>query len=311
MRPSARIQPLLNPAKDRPANSLDRLSGSRFAYEYNRLERLADPVDLSAYAQRTRALFAPVAKAFDDDLNTEWLLRSYLALKLILHATIMGTSAQFSEDKNIQVSVPYLGYYMLHSACRAFLLTCPDMKWTGPSSAQFSHKRAIDEAVNILKRLGPKVSEDVAKGLHAAKAQRELFSYDFPMSGMRAAGARLISLEDAVSLAGFFAEMAHLNTACLEGAVIKHQPNRAFALIEDRAWALMDHELADGEIHFDDEDWAWLGRLYRSHSAPLALTALVTEGMTEDFFGAWTASDDNREDTYDPDDNWRLLLDLW
>lgn len=310
MRPSARIQALLNPTENRPANALDRISGSRFAYDYSRLERFADPVDLAAYVQRTRALFAPVAKCFDDDLNTEWLLRSYLALKLILHATIMGTSAQYSEDKNVQVSVPYLGYYMLHSACRAFLLTCPDMNWTGTSSAQFSHKRAIEDAVNILKRLSPKVSEDVAKLLHAAKAQRELFSYDFPMSGMRTAGTRLISLEDAVSLAGFFAEMAHLNTACLEGAVIKHQPSRAFALVEDRAWDLMDHELHDGDIHFDDEDWAWLGTLYRSHSAPLALTALVTEGMTEDFFGIWTARDDDREDAYDPDNNWRLLLDI-
>lgn len=310
MRSSALTRAILAPIRAKPPVSLDRLSGSIFAYDYRRLESLCDAKALAAYTQRTRTLFAPTAKTFDDLRNTEWLLRSYLALKLILHATIMATSAGYARDRNLRVATPYLNYYTLFSACRAFLLTCPDVSWKGAATAHFSHAGAITLAVDLLKRLDHKVSAQASTQLLAAKSQRELFSYAFPMSGPRDLGTQRISLDDAVALAGVFAELAHLNTACLEGAVSKHQKGRTFGLIEDQAWELMSHALEGGEEHFDDGDWAWLGRLFREHTAPVALTALATQGMTEDFFGGWSASDEV-EGAYDPDDDWRILLDVW
>ena len=54
-----------------PVPSLARLSGSEFDYEYKRLESMCPTQALVSYVQRTRALFAPIAKAFDDRRNTE------------------------------------------------------------------------------------------------------------------------------------------------------------------------------------------------------------------------------------------------
>lgn len=310
MRPSATMKAFLDPVVSRPLNSLDRLSGSIFVYDYRHLEALCSSETLAAYTQRTRRLFAPVAKSFDDTKNTEWALRSYLALKLILHATIMATSAMYGKGRNLQVALPYLSYYTLFSACRAFLLTCPDVSWTGANTARFSHSQARTLATDLLKRLDTKVSKDASDRLLAARRQRELFSYSFPMSGPASDETAFISAEDAIAWAGIFSELAHLNSACLEGAVAKHCNGRSFGLNDDEAWDLMNHPLEGGEVHFDDGDWAWLGRLFRDHTAPVALTALVTEGLIEDFFGAWSDPDDT-EGAYNPDDNWRLLLDVW
>lgn len=222
----------------------------------------------------------------------------------------MATSAEYSRDRNLRVVVPYLIYYTLFSSCRSFLLTCPDVAWTGAATARFSHSGAITLAKDLLKRLDATAATEAGIRLQSAKDQRELFSYAFPMSGTKVTSTQLISLEDAVAWAGFFSELAHLNSACLEGAVAKHQAGRAFGLIDDGAWELMKHGLHNGEEHFDEGDWAWLGKLFRGHTAPVALTALVSEGMTEDFFGTWVDSDDV-EDAYDPDRDWRILLDIW
>ena len=37
----------------------------------------------------------------------------------------------------------------------------------------------------------------------------------------------------------------------------------------------------------------------------------MTEGMVEDFFGSWCSDDDedeNYEDVYNPDQNWRIIF---
>ena len=72
----------------------------------------------------------------------------------------------------------------------------------------------------------------------------------------------------------------------------------------------MHRPLEGGGEHFDEGDWAWLARLFQSHSTKVALTALVTEGMIDDFFGAWVDPND-KENAYSPDEDWRILLNLW
>lgn len=288
---------------------LDRLSGSEFPYDYERLTAAFSNGGLNAYTQQTRRLFSPIAKDFDDSANTEWLLRSYLALKFILHATIMAGSARYCRTHNVLIAIPYLTYYTLLSACRAFLLTCPDVSWQGVATTEITHSKAINRTSDLIKRVDADVAARLKRSLLAAKDQRELFSYAFPMGGAGGPAAQLLDLEEAILWAGVLAELAHLNSACLEGAVAKHGKGR-FKLLEEQAWELMEYRLSDGEEHFDEEDWAWLSKLYSRHQAPVALSALVTEGLTEDFFGAWF-DPDGTPGNYDPDDNWSLLMDVW
>lgn len=288
---------------------IDQLSGSQFGYDYDRLTAIFDDATMRAYTEQTRRLFSPIAKAFDDTANTEWLLRTYLALKFILHATIMAGSARYCRSRNVQIAVPYLNYYLLLSTCRAFLLTCPDVTWQGVSTTVITHSKAINQTADLLKRLDADIAVGLKQRLLAAKDQRELFSYAFPMTGAGALETQVPDVEEAIRWAGVLAELAHLNSACLEGAVAKHSQG-GFSLLEAQAWELMEHRLSDGEEYFDEVDWEWLSKLYSRHRGPVALTALVTEGMTEDFFGIW-ADGDAAPGGFDPDKQWKLLLDVW
>ena len=53
-------------------------------------------------------------------LNSEWMLRTYCASKMIMAATLLLNSAEYSIEKNLLITVPYLQY-----AARAFLYVCP------------------------------------------------------------------------------------------------------------------------------------------------------------------------------------------
>ena len=296
--------------RDEPTPFLSRLTGSQYHYDYTALEATCPEAILKDYVHRTRAMLAPRARAFDGNTHTEWVLRHYLALKFILHATIMATSARYSHGRNVQISVPYLIYYMLFNACRAFLMTCPEIEWEGATTARLSHARAIERTGELLKRLDTPLANDVRAKVQAAKDQREMFSYHFPMSGFEGEAGKVLDLEDAIHVARVLAELAQLNSACLEGAVNKHG-KPPFGFVEAQVEELMRYARNDGPDLVDRVDQAWLRKLMRMHTAPAPVIALVTEGMTEDFFGAWCGGDAYKNGDFDPDDDWRTLLHLW
>jgi len=57
----------------------------------------------------------------------------------------------------------------------------------------------------------------------------------------------------------------------------------------------------------DAEDSYRLGYIQRKVSRPYSIINTMTEGMVEDFFGAW-CSDSDDEDEYNPDANWRIIF---
>ena len=75
---------------------LSDLTGSEFGYDYRAAAQLCSAAQIESYCATTRRLFAPLAKAFSDVRHTEWLVRSYLALKFILASTVLASSAQYA-----------------------------------------------------------------------------------------------------------------------------------------------------------------------------------------------------------------------
>lgn len=104
------------------SEQINKLSGNSVHYEYQVLEELPDE-SIKKYISRTRQKFSEVAKSFDDNKNTEWLIRNHLALKYILAATVLGTSAQYAKRHNLKVMLPYLNYYMMLNCCQAFVFS--------------------------------------------------------------------------------------------------------------------------------------------------------------------------------------------
>jgi hypothetical protein len=116
------------------SETITSLTGSDITYNYRELPECCSDDEIAAYIQRTRELFSPIARAFDNERNTEWFIRSYLALKFVLGATVLANSAEYAEGRNLQVTLPYLSYYTILNCCRSFLLTLPCLDWRGENT---------------------------------------------------------------------------------------------------------------------------------------------------------------------------------
>lgn len=67
------------------------------------------------------------------------------------------------------------------------------------------------------------------------------------------------------------------------------------------------------EYHFVDyEDYYRLGYFYRKQKHPLNLYWMLSEGMVDDFFGAWVSEieDNCKEEKFDPDRNIRIIFNM-
>jgi hypothetical protein len=287
------------------------LTGSDLIYNYRELPDRCSVDEITGYIQRTRDLFDPIARAFDDDRNTEWFIRSYLALKFVLGATVLGNSAEYAESQNLQVTLPYLNYYTILNCCRSFLLTLPCVDWRGEKTIEMTHNNILNVTSDKLKRLG-KGHEDLLKHrIWEAKEQRDLFSYRFPATGLAIFGENIVQVSEATGIARLLTELAQINLTLLEGRISKHNPNRSFEVLNQHDLLhTMQYDMKT-EALIDDEDLSRVDHLMRHFKGPAPLATLATEGLVEDFFGAWQPkSEADVPGRFNPDNQWNLLLDI-
>ena len=107
---------------------------------------------IAAYCDRTRQQFTAFAKQWNATLNTEWFVRHYLALKMVLAASVMMSSFRYAEKKNLRIVEPYLLYYATLSCCRAVVFTLPEQKWDDRLYA-LTHSNTINVAVDAIRKL--------------------------------------------------------------------------------------------------------------------------------------------------------------
>jgi len=290
------------------------LTGSELTYRYRELPERCSDDELQKYIFRTRELFDSIAHDFDDDRNTEWFIRSYLALKFVLGATVLANSAEYAEARNLQVTLPYLSYYMILNCCRSFLLTLPCVPWRGEKTIEMTHNNILTVTSDKMKRLGQRHAEALESKLWAAKEQRELFTYRFPASGLAIFGDKLIHPSEATGIARLLTELAQINLSCLEGRVVQRHPEKRFELLElNDMWRAMQYEMKKSiETLIDDEDYGRVGYFVRKYQRPVSLGALATDGLVDEFFGAWQSKDDRKgADWFNADQQWETLLDIW
>ncbi|MDO6755969.1 hypothetical protein Q4598_06990 [Phaeobacter inhibens] len=283
------------------------LTGLDTICRYQELTKIADK-SLQNYAAKTRELFGPVAKSFDDDKNAEWLIRSYLALKFVLASTVLGTSAKHADNENLKITLPYLNYYTMLNCARAFIFTLPCIEWRDEKSIEMTHQNIINTAGDKLRRVDGGIALAIKSRLLNGQKQRELFSYRFPATGLSVFKDDLIMVEEAIETARFLAELAQFNLSCLEAAVRKHTELSFKVGGQDNLWDLMRYNTKTQEL-IDDDDYHRVGYFVRKYRYPSELVSLGTHGLLEDFFGAWVSEDETSQG-YNPDEDWNLLLDF-
>lgn len=250
--------------------------------------------------------YSKVIKRWDSSLNSEWVVRNYLSVKMIMSSTVMLTSLSYGKSKNIRVTEPYLIYYSLLNVCRAILFTTPTVEWKEGAVMEATHSKIINIVGDAISQFNKEAGAKVKDILERARDYRELFSYKFPANGISDFS---VSYEEAVKTCGFLAEVAQLQSEILENKNFKRTDIET-KLNRD---VLKKAFIYQGEkYHFlDNEDWYRLDFISRKQPFPVNLYFTLTEGMVEDFFGAWYDYSDEESDNvdkYNPDDNWRLIF---
>lgn len=284
-----------------------RILGS--TYEYRELDSYFEEHDLAKYKSNFSKRAISLAKKWNQELNSEWIVRHYLAVKMILSSTLIYNSLEYSESRNVQISEPYLRYYTLLCACRAVVFTSMDNPWLDGKIVTLPHSKILSATENCLKSISKKEGSRVANQLGTAKANRELFSYAFPSNG-DGNKYKKITTQDTESIATLLLEIAQMNSEILEKSILKYAPDFDSHILEEYFFKAVEYD-NNGDSFVDDEDYYRMGYISRKQPFPHSLYLTLSEGMVDDFFEAWwieRCNDD--DDLFNPDEQIRVLFDL-
>ncbi len=273
-------------------------------FRYSKLKDYLTDNDLVKGKKKLTKNFKIQTDNWDIKKNSEWVLRHYLATKMIMSSTIMLTSLEFGKERNLRVTEPYLIYYSLLNVARSVMFTSPMSDWKNGELINSTHTKIINIVGDAISQFNKQRGGEIKELLERAKEYRELFSYKFPANGITNFE---IDLNDAIDTCSFLAEFAQYQSEILENQ------NFSKEIIEDK----LDREiLKRGFLYkgkkydfLDNEDWYRLDYILRKQPFPVSLYFTLSEGMVEDFFGAWYPyENEESEDNYNPDDDWSLIF---
>jgi hypothetical protein len=285
-------------------SDFSKFTGLEFGMEYLLTAAKWDEEDCKRYCSRTKEAFAAYTKAWTDHHNSEWITKNYLALKMILSASVMLTSFEYCQRKNVRIVQPYLLYYATLSCCRAVCFTRPDSQLQSPDFYQMSHSKIINVTSQHLDAIFPSYAGTYKPFLLHLRDDREMFSYKFPATGTARAQTEK-NFDAVVDLCSLLAENAQLNSECLEASINRNVVGN-YSFNPEVAEKCFLYETPSKR--FVDEDDAYrIAYIARRDPKPYNLLRMATEGLLDDFFGSW-APEADEGDPYNPDQEWRVLL---
>lgn len=274
-------------------------------FDYIKLPIFFEEDEITKNVQKLFDSASKIVKDYDESKNTLWILRHYLAVKMILASTVLLTSSEYSRRKNIRISEPYMLYYSLLNCSRAVVFTNPNI----PISVDLftmTHKKTINMIGDILSHYNRQTSDKIKSYIELARIYREIFSYRYPANGMK--DFPTLELDKVIDVCSLLCEVAQIQSAVIEHKISKINTGSFKLHIEDMNHAFM---YGEGNLQvFDDEDFNRIKYIERKVHYPLSIYNTMTEGLVEDFFGAWCSSEEEQEieDCYNPDKNWRIIF---
>lgn len=288
------------------------------SFDYSILTTKFGQANLDAYSNKMLMRFAAQTKNWSKEKNAEWLVRTYLSMKMIFSATIMLNTLKYSSKKNLKIVEPYLIYYSLLSCCRALIFTLPDTSWNNGELATITHSKAINLTIDTINSIDKNASSEIKRLLSLSRSFREMYSYRFPARGLSLIPETYrIGLEEVIQTCALLCEIAQLNSEYLESSVMKnvqYDPLWEEDVDETIYKSCFEYKFDDGEfpdVIFDEEDWYRFGRMDIKNKLPFSLLNSMSEGMTEDFFNAWSPEDNSDVDSFDisnPCREWGIIF---
>ena len=225
---------------------------------------------------------------------------------MILNATVLLNSLEFSKKTGLRAANPYFEYYAVLSLLRGLVCTLPNEPWNDGKLLEISHSKAINIGFDWIKNFSKEKASELKSTAQQLKAQRELVAYRAPASGDRNLGNDY-DLEEMLVL---LAEAAQLNSELLHASIEKNADPATFEVLNEFILSISNVSI-EGYSFFDEEDWRRLNYIQRKIRRPLHLAWFMTEGQTEDFIGAWDGNEDEGElFTNGSPSNWQYIFDI-
>jgi hypothetical protein len=273
-------------------------------FDYTNIDQNFSDKEISKNVESLRQEFAKLTKNWTEELNSQWVARDYIAVKMILSSSVLLSSVEFANEKNLRIVEPYLIYYSLLNCSRAVVLTSPLNEWNNGEIFAMTHQKTINVIGDIISKYNKEKGKSSKEFIDWAREYREIFSYKFPANGLT---EHHLTLEDTIDMCRLLCEIAQLQSKILENSITKNVKSE-FNL----DWNILSVGYNYGEKNFkfiDQEDGYRLDYITRKQKRPYSLHLTMTEGMVEDFFGSWYPEDDsNLDEVFNPDANWQIIF---
>lgn len=226
---------------------------------------------------------------------------------MIYSASIMVSSLRYAEDKNINIVKPYLSYYAVLTCCRALLFVLPNQQWKESGFIDARHTKIANIVRDTCSKLGQEFGELIYHDIVQLKDNRELFSYRFPASGIIEEYSKINS-DYIKNICGLLCEISQLTSEQIENYYIKNFTDCKPEVDMNYEYIKKAFLYTTNDISIiDDEDLSRIDYISRKQPFPTSIWMTMSEGMTEDFFGAWCPEDDST-DLYNPDVDWQIIF---
>lgn len=273
-------------------------------FDYDNMDHHFDESDINKNINSLSRKFSTLTKNWDETLNSQWVARDYLAVKMILSSSVLLSSVEFANERNVRIVEPYLIYYSLLCCSRAVLFTSPDSEWNNGELFKMTHQKTINVVGDIISKYSKTKGQEIKSQIDWAREYREIFSYKFPANGLT---EHHLTVDRTIEICQLLCEIAQFQSKALENSITKNS-TEPFTL----DWKVLSVGYRYGDKNFqfiDKEDGYRLDYITRKQKRPYSLHLTMTEGMAEDFFGAWHPEDDsNLDDLYNPDTNWQIIF---
>ena len=276
-------------------------------FDYSLMPDYFSDSEVEKRSQKLITQFGKQTRNWTNQLNSEWIVRNYLAIKMIFSSTLLLNSLKFAVESNLKIVQPYLIYYSLLNSCRAVVFTLPSVEWNDGDIINLSHNKIINLTAGAVSALNKKEGERLKKELILAKEYRELFSYRFPATGMNGINEKFnINLEDAIEQCTLLCEIAQFKSEILQHSCENNVTGN---------YELLDEVFRNGWVYnisndffFDEDDYSRIVKKKDISTAkPQNLLCTMTEGMVEDFFYPWES--ENSDESFNIDlSDWRLIF---
>lgn len=255
-----------------------------------------------------------IGKKLCVEKRSELIMRNYLATKMILSASVMMSSLEYSIDKNLKMVIPYLSYYSILTCCKAVFFTSPSVNWNDSEKSIINHSKIKNVAIECIKMLDKDIADEIKKDIDIYKNYRENFSYRFPSSGIGIFNNYDLSFDKTLEICKILCEIAELNSLNLQDYIFKNcidEMSDVEQLDEKYIKECFCYVIDDDEKVelIDDDDLYRIDYISRKQPFPVDIYHTMTEGMVEDFFGSWCSHEGSEDKTlYNPDINWRIIF---